>query len=62
SDKISYGDPSEMSSLTGGGAEAYEVPGAEHQNIIHEPYVRIWTEYLKMHLKGMQGKRGDKEA
>jgi hypothetical protein len=39
-----------VSCLAGGGAEAYEVPEAGHENIVQEPYVEEWAKYLKMCL------------
>jgi hypothetical protein len=62
SDKVLYCRQSEVSCLARGGAEAYEVPGAGHENIVEEPHVKVWAQYLKMCLDQVHAKTEEKKG
>ena len=55
-------DYEEWNSLITGGIEIHKVPGAGHNDILHEPYVGIWAKQLNASLKKAQTiiKEGEK--
>ncbi len=61
SDKVLYGSRSEISRFAAGGMDFYTVKGAEHLELIKEPYVGMWARYLKKCLDEVQEK-GHKQS
>jgi amino acid adenylation domain-containing protein len=51
SDKISPGTEEKWNNLVTGGVEIHEVSGAEHLNILREPYVGQWAQILNTYLE-----------
>ncbi|HET6514241.1 MAG TPA: amino acid adenylation domain-containing protein, partial [Thermodesulfovibrionales bacterium] len=48
SDQLSFGEG--LRQMIDGGLRVHQVPGADHESILNEPYVRIWADHLNRYL------------
>jgi hypothetical protein len=57
SDRVSYGE--DVGDMIAGEVEVHQVVGADHQNILNEPSVKIWAKHLNRHLRELHEKKED---